>query len=49
MSTDILIVKDEAGVVVAIQFLMEQQGYNMLVAERGEDALDSMPPVSGQG
>ena len=40
MSTDILIVKDEAGVVVAIQFLMEQQGYNVLVAERDEEALD---------
>jgi len=25
---------------VPIQFLMEQQGYNVLVAENGEDALD---------
>ena len=40
MPKEILIVEDEPGVVVAIQFLMEQQGYNVLVAERGEDALD---------
>ncbi len=40
MSKEILIVDDEPGVVVAIQFLMEQQGYTVLVAERGEDALD---------
>lgn len=40
MPREILIVDDEPGVVVAIQFLMEQQGYNVLVAERGEDALD---------
>ena len=40
MSTDILIVEDEPGVVMAIQFLMEQQGHNVLVAERGEEALD---------
>jgi DNA-binding response OmpR family regulator len=40
MPKEILIVDDEAGVVVAIQFLMEQQGYNVLVAKRGEDALD---------
>ena len=40
MSKEILIVEDEPGVVVAIQFLMEQQGHNVLVAERGEDALD---------
>ena len=40
MPKEILIVEDEPGVVVAIQFLMEQQGHNVLVAERGEDALD---------
>ena len=31
---------DEPAVVVPIQFLMEQQGYLVMVAERGEDALD---------
>ena len=40
MPKEILIVEDEPGVVVAIQFLMEQQGHNVMVAERGEDALD---------
>ena len=40
MPKEILIVEDEPGVVAAIQFLMEQQGHNILVAERGEDALD---------
>jgi DNA-binding response OmpR family regulator len=40
MPKEILIVDDEPGVVVALQFLMEQQGHNVLVARRGEDALD---------
>ncbi|MBW2435967.1 MAG: response regulator [Desulfobacterales bacterium] len=40
MSKEILIVEDEPGVVAAIRFLMEQQGYNVRVAEKGEDALD---------
>ena len=40
MAKEILIVDDEPGVVVPIQFLMEQQGYRVMTAERGEDALD---------
>jgi len=40
MPKDILIVDDEPGIVVPIQFLMEQQGYNVMIAENGEDALD---------
>jgi DNA-binding response OmpR family regulator len=40
MSKDILIVEDEPGVVVAIQFLMEQLGYTVRVAEKGEQALE---------
>jgi len=40
MPKEILIVDDEPGVVVPIQFLMEQQGYRVMIAERGEDALD---------
>jgi DNA-binding response OmpR family regulator len=40
MSKEILIVEDEPGVMAAIRFLMEQQGYNVRVAEKGEDALD---------
>jgi DNA-binding response OmpR family regulator len=37
---EILIVDDEPDVVVPIQFLMEQQGYSVMAAYRGEDALD---------
>jgi len=40
MPKEILIVDDEPSIVVPIQFLMEQQGYRVLVAENGEDALD---------
>ncbi len=40
MAKEILIVDDEPNVVVSIQFLMEQQGYLVMIAERGEDALD---------
>jgi DNA-binding response OmpR family regulator len=40
MAKEILIVDDEPNVVVPIQFLMEQQGYRVMTAERGEDALD---------
>ena len=42
MPKEILIVDDEPSVVVALQFLMEQQGYSVLVAENGEDALDQI-------
>lgn len=40
MPKEILIVEDEPGVAVAIRFLMEQQGYSVFVADRGECALD---------
>ncbi|MHC4386796.1 MAG: response regulator transcription factor [Planctomycetota bacterium] len=40
MTKEILIVDDEVNAVVPIQFLMEQQGYRVMIAERGEDALD---------
>ena len=40
MAKEILIVDDESNVVVPIQFLMEQQGYKVMIAERGDDALD---------
>ena len=40
MPKKILIVDDEPGIVVALQFLMEQQGYNVTTAESGEFALD---------
>jgi DNA-binding response OmpR family regulator len=40
MPKEILIVDDEPSIVVPIQFLMQQQGYDVLVAENGHDALD---------
>jgi DNA-binding response OmpR family regulator len=40
MPKEILIVDDEPGIVVPVQFLMQQQGYTVLVAEDGHDALD---------
>ena len=42
MPKEILIVDDEPSIVIPIQFLMEQQGYSVLVAENGEDALDAI-------
>ena len=39
MPKTILIVVDEPGSWSALQFLMEQQGYNVLTAESGEFAL----------
>ena len=39
MPKEILIVDDEPGVVVPVQFLMEQQGYKVIIANSGEDAL----------
>ena len=40
MAKEILLVDDEPNLIVPIQFLMEQQGYRVTIAERGEDALD---------
>jgi DNA-binding response OmpR family regulator len=40
MPKEILIVDDEPSIVVPVQFLMQQQGYHVLVAEDGHDALD---------
>ena len=40
MPKEILIVDDEPSIVVPVQFLMQQQGYSVLVAEDGHDALD---------
>jgi DNA-binding response OmpR family regulator len=42
MPKEILIVDDEPSIVVPVEFLMEQQGYSVLVAENGEDALDAI-------
>ncbi len=37
---DILIVDDEPSILIPLQFLMEQQGWRVVTAENGEDALD---------
>lgn len=45
MSQKILIVEDEPNIVVPLQFLLEQNGYQISVADNGEDALDIVSEV----
>jgi len=40
MPKKILIVDDEPSIIVALQFLMEQNGYETLVAFSGEEAME---------
>jgi DNA-binding response OmpR family regulator len=40
MASKVLIVDDEPNIVVPLQFLMEQNGYDVRVAENGQTALD---------
>lgn len=40
MPQKILIVDDEPNIVIPLQFLMEQNGYETLVAQSGEEALE---------
>jgi len=42
MPKKILIVDDEPNIVIPLQFLMEQNGYLTLVAQSGEEALESI-------
>jgi len=42
MPHKILIVDDEPNIVVPLQFLMEQNGYQTLVAQSGEEALEAI-------
>ena len=42
MPAQILIVDDEPNIVVPLQFLMEQNGYKVVVAQSGEEALESV-------
>jgi len=46
MAKEILIVDDEPHAIVPIQFLMQQQGYKVMIAERGEDALDRQVEIA---
>jgi DNA-binding response OmpR family regulator len=41
MAHKILIVDDEPNIVVPLQFLMEQNGYTVMVAESGEEAIEA--------
>jgi DNA-binding response OmpR family regulator len=40
MSKTVLIVDDEPGIVVPLEFLMKQNGFRVLVARSGEEALN---------
>jgi DNA-binding response OmpR family regulator len=42
MPSKILIVDDEPNIIVPLQFLMEKNGYQVMVAESGEEALESI-------
>ncbi|MCP4344088.1 MAG: response regulator [Desulfobacterales bacterium] len=42
MSPKILIVDDEPNIVVPLQFLMEQNGYNVAVASTGDEAISAV-------
>lgn len=42
MPPKILIVDDEPNIVVPLQFLMERNGYQVMVAASGEEALESI-------
>ena len=42
MPHTILIVDDEPNIVVPLQFLMEQNGYSVIVAQSGEEALEAV-------
>lgn len=42
MTQTVLIVDDEPNIVIPLQFLMEQNGYNVFVAETGEYAVEAI-------
>ncbi|KPJ75651.1 MAG: hypothetical protein AMJ54_14370 [Deltaproteobacteria bacterium SG8_13] len=42
MGKKILIVDDEPSIIVPLQFLMEQNGYDTMVAFSGEEAMESI-------
>lgn len=42
MIKKVLIVDDEPSIIVALQFLMEQNGYETLVAFSGEEAMETI-------
>ena len=42
MPKKVLIVDDEPSIIVPLQFLMEQNGYEVLVAFSGEEAMEAI-------
>lgn len=42
MPRRVLIVDDEANIVISLEFLMEQAGYTVAVARNGEEALEKI-------
>lgn len=40
MAKKVLIVDDEANIVTALEFLLQKSGYEVLVAQNGEEALE---------
>ena len=42
MPKQVLIVDDEPNIIIPLQYLMEQAGYNVVVAQSGEEALESI-------
>jgi DNA-binding response OmpR family regulator len=39
MSKTVMVVEDESSIAVALEFLLQQQGYRTMVARNGEEAL----------
>lgn len=42
MAKRVLIVDDEANIVISLEFLMEQAGYDIRVAKNGQEALEQV-------
>lgn len=42
MAQTILIADDEPNIVISLEFLMRRQGYNVLVAQDGQEAIDAI-------
>ncbi|MFN8439561.1 MAG: response regulator [Caldilineaceae bacterium] len=45
MSKTVLIVDDETNIVVSLEFLMQQAGYQVAIARSGEEALEQLARV----
>ena len=49
MSHKVLIADDEPNIVISLEFLMRREGYRVLVARDGQEALEAIrrePPTS---